>query len=47
MALFGLGKTQRIDAIDVTWPDGSPPERFDGGAVNRLLVLRKGEGRTP
>jgi enediyne biosynthesis protein E4 len=46
-ALFGLGKTQRIDAIDVTWPDGSPPERFDGGAVNRLLVLRKGEGRIP
>jgi hypothetical protein len=47
LALLGLGKTQRIDAIDVTWPDGSPPERFDGGAVNRLLVLRKGEGRTP
>jgi hypothetical protein len=47
LALFGLAKTDRIDAIEVTWPDGSPPERFDGGAVDRLLVLRKGEGRRP
>jgi hypothetical protein len=45
LALFGLGKTSRVDAVEVTWPDGSPPETFDGGAVDRVLVLRKGEGR--
>jgi hypothetical protein len=47
LAFFGLGKTERIDAIEVTWPDppGSRPEIFDGGAVDRPLVLRRGEGR--
>jgi hypothetical protein len=44
LALFGLGKTERIDAIEVTWPDGGPPETFAGGAVDRLVELRKGEG---
>jgi hypothetical protein len=47
LALFGLGTTQRVDAIEVTWPDGSAPERFEGGAVDRLRVLRKGEGHPP
>jgi hypothetical protein len=47
LALFGLGKTERIDAIDVTWPDGSPPERFECASINRQLGLRKGEGHTP
>jgi hypothetical protein len=45
LAYFGLGKTDRIEAIEVTWPDGSPPEVFDGGPVDRLVELRKGEGR--
>jgi hypothetical protein len=42
-ALFGLGKTDRIDAIEVTWPDGLR-ETFDGGAVDRAYELRRGEG---
>ncbi len=46
-ALFGLGPAARFDSIRVTWPDGSRPEEFDGGAADRTLVLRKGEGRAP
>jgi hypothetical protein len=44
LALFGLGGTLVVDSIEVTWPDGSAPERFPGCAVDRMLELRKGEG---
>jgi hypothetical protein len=47
IALFGLGAADRIDSVVVTWPDGSPPEEFKGGAADRLMVLRKGEGSRP
>jgi hypothetical protein len=43
-AHFGLGSAERVDAIDVVWPDGSE-ESFPGGGVDRILVLRKGEGK--
>jgi hypothetical protein len=43
-AHFGLGEIGGIDAIDVVWPDGSK-ESFPGGAADRLVTLRKGEGR--
>jgi hypothetical protein len=43
-AHFGLGQADRADAIDVVWPDGSE-ESFPGGLADRLVVLRKGEGR--
>jgi hypothetical protein len=48
-ALFGLGNVQRVDSIEVTWPDGSVPqvEIFDGGPVDRPLLLQRGEGRKP
>ena len=42
---FGLGAVQRIDEIHVVWPDGSE-ETFPGGDVDRLLTLRRGEGRS-
>jgi enediyne biosynthesis protein E4 len=43
---FGLGDADRADGIDVTWPDGRrETERFDGGAVDRILVLARGSGR--
>lgn len=45
-AFFGLGTTTQIDTILVNWPDGTK-EQFPGGAVDRSIVLRKGEGRTP
>jgi enediyne biosynthesis protein E4 len=47
LALFGLGTVDRVDAIEVTWPDGSPPQTFEGGAVDRVLVLRKREAAVP
>jgi hypothetical protein len=43
-AHFGLGSAERVDAVRVLWPDGKE-ELFAGGAADRLLVLRKGEGR--
>jgi hypothetical protein len=45
-AFFGLGTTTQIETIRVNWPDGTK-EQFPCGAVDRSLVLRKGEGRTP
>jgi hypothetical protein len=41
---FGLGKAERVDAIQVRWPDGHR-EEFPGCAVDQHLVRRKGEGR--
>ncbi|WP_171469182.1 CRTAC1 family protein [Frigoriglobus tundricola] len=47
LGLFGLGTADRYESITVTWPDGRPPEVFPGGAADRTVVLRKGEGRRP
>ena len=43
-AHFGLGDISRIDEISVLWPDGGE-ELFPGGAVDRVVVLKKGSGR--
>jgi hypothetical protein len=43
-AHFGLGSVDRVDAIEVRWPDGAR-ERFAGGPVDRLVVLRQGQGQ--
>ena len=43
-AHFGLGDAVRFDAIHVLWPDGLA-EDFPSGDADRLLVLRRGEGR--
>jgi hypothetical protein len=40
---FGLGTHGRYDAIDVLWPDGRA-ETFPGGAADRPVELRQGEG---
>ena len=44
LALFGLGQATLIDSIRVVWPDGTK-EAFPGGAVDRSIVLRRGEGK--
>jgi hypothetical protein len=43
IAHFGLGGADRYDAIDVRWPDGRL-ETFPGGAADRAVELRRGEG---
>jgi hypothetical protein len=40
-AHFGLGNVQKIDQLEVRWPDGSV-ERFGGGVANQLRVLEHG-----
>jgi hypothetical protein len=46
LALFGLGTALEVESIRVDWPDGTK-ELFPGGAADRSIILRKGEGRTP
>lgn len=43
-AHFGLGQASSVEAITVLWPDGKQ-EAFPGGAADRLVVLRRGEGK--
>jgi hypothetical protein len=44
---FGLGASlERIDGIEITWPDGPrETESFEGGAVDRIVTLARGSGR--
>lgn len=42
---FGLGTAERVDQLRVQWPDGSE-EAFGAGPTDRLITLRKGQGRT-
>jgi hypothetical protein len=48
-AHFGLGAAERVDALDVVWPDGTA-ESFGAQGIDRVLTLRKGKpvaaGRT-
>jgi hypothetical protein len=41
---FGLGPATEVNGIHVAWPDGSQ-ELFPPGAVDRVVVVRKGEGK--
>jgi hypothetical protein len=43
---FGLGASAAVERVRVLWPDGVE-EIFPGGAVDRLMVLRKGTGARP
>ena len=42
-AHFGLGSSDTIDSLTIRWSDGAS-ESFNAGGVDRLLVLRRGEG---
>jgi len=44
VAHFGLGPIERVDAIEVRWPDGRV-ERFPGGEPDRAVTLVRGEGK--
>jgi hypothetical protein len=43
-AYFGLGSIDRVDSIEVLWPDGTK-EFFPGCATNRRIELYKGSHR--
>lgn len=43
-AHFGLGAAKSVESIEVFWPDGFR-ERFAERAADRVVVLRKGEGK--
>ena len=43
-AHIGLGQVDRVDGIDIAWPDGTD-EHFPGTAVDRAIVLKKGGAR--
>jgi hypothetical protein len=45
-AHFGLGSAERVDRIDVIWPDGAE-ETFPGRSADQLVLLRKGTGSPP
>ncbi|MAL12940.1 MAG: hypothetical protein CL554_05870 [Algoriphagus sp.] len=42
--IFGLGKVDKIDAIQVRWPDGTF-EQFEGLSINQKHLLIKGGGK--
>lgn len=47
---FGIGDETSVQRILVRWPDGpveTSVEVFDGGSVNRDIVLHRGTGRQP
>ena len=46
LTFFGLGSATHVDAVEVRWPDGVD-EVFPGGAADRAVEVRKGEGRPP
>ncbi len=41
---FGLGGARRVERIEVRWPDGRI-ETFPGGPADRIITLRRSEGR--
>ena len=43
---FGLGPITHFDGIEILWPDGSAPESFPGGGVDRRIILNKRGGQS-
>jgi hypothetical protein len=41
---FGLGPATTLDAVQVTWSDGTT-EMFDALACDKFHTLKRGEGR--
>lgn len=44
---FGLGKTARIDSLEVTWPVTGTVERFSDVEPDRYITIREGAGLVP
>jgi hypothetical protein len=41
-AHFGLGPSDRVEAVELVWPDGTH-QRIESPAVDRILRVRQGE----
>jgi hypothetical protein len=41
---FGLGKTQKVDLIEVKWPTTQKLEKFADVSANQILTIREGSG---
>jgi len=47
-AQFGLGAAAQVESVRVSWPDGATAvETFPGGAADRFITLKRGEGKLP
>jgi hypothetical protein len=44
-AHFGLGAVDKIEALEVLWPDGSL-ERFPCASVDRVVEVQRGKGQS-
>ncbi len=45
---FGLGAAEKVESIQIAWPDGPvATEVFPGGPADRAVTLTRGEGTTP
>jgi hypothetical protein len=41
---FGLGKTHKVDLIEVKWPTTQKLEKFADVSANQILTIREGSG---
>lgn len=44
IGMFGLGSATAYEKLEVKWPNGTS-EEFPGGAANRKIIVRPGEGK--
>ena len=48
IAHFGLGAVDKVDSLQVHWPDRNHVwEEFDGCGVDQFIEIKKGKGRIP
>jgi hypothetical protein len=40
---FGLGKSQRVESLEISWPGGKV-DTFRNLAANQLIVVKEGQG---
>src|SRR5204862_4773692 len=41
---FGLGESETVDRVEVTWPTTQKTERFVQVKANQILTIREGSG---
>jgi hypothetical protein len=41
---FGIGKSQKVDLLEVKWPTTQKLEKFTDVGANQILAIREGSG---